>query len=167
MKNQPLTCIKLIFIKGVIYQVQQLINMPVLPPCMLPSTSDYHILNLPSVPNTSTVTTIPVSISSISNTSNVNNNLSGLSNFSVSNNSTSNKNDSNVTGNGDNASTNTTSRDGDTFNTVNGDMINDSSSSQLVTSVQCNTMLTSQKPNLPASVPAANGSIPCMSKSQL
>lgn len=149
--------------EGVIYQVQQLINMPVLPPCMLPSTSDYHILNLPSVPNTSTVTAIPVSISSISNTNNVNNNLSGLSNFSVSNNSTSNKNDSSVTGNGDNISTNTTSRDGDNFNTVNGDMISDSSSSQLVTSVQCNTMLTSQKSNLPASVPTANGSIPCIS----
>ncbi|XP_065214939.1 E3 ubiquitin-protein ligase TRIP12 isoform X3 [Planococcus citri] len=196
--------------EGVIYQVQQLINMPVLPPCMVPSTSEYHILSLPPIPNVSSASSnnVPASNNSSpssnnNNSTNINNNNSS-NNTSISSNGTSPSNNDN-NGNVDNSTTSVaggtstttttaaaaqgaattsttttttnssnttttsasvTSGDGDNENSLNGgsDLSSNRDTSQLVTMVQCNNLLTSHESTL-ASVSSANGSIPCISNS--
>lgn len=139
--------------------------MPVLPPCMVPSTSEYHILSLPPIPNISTqaASNVPASnnaVSSNNNNSNIINNNNSSNNSNV-NGTASVSNDNN--GNVDNAnSTAAATGDGDNDGTANGDVNRDSDSTQLITTVQCNNLLTSHESNLSTS--SANGSIPCISK---
>lgn len=141
--------------------------MPLIPPPVVSSASDYHSLSLPSVQN-STTSSVPVNAAIINSASNDNANdilqinlINNNSNNTVMSNNNSN-NDTN--GNGQNLMGNSTSRDGDSNgNIVNEEIANVSGNSALVTSFPCN-ILTSHESSLTPSAPAVNGNVPFICK---
>lgn len=149
---------------GVIYQVQQLINMPLVPPPVVSSASDYHALSLPSVQN-SAVSSVPVNVSN--DNSACNNNVNdilhiNLINNNSNNNVTSNNNSYNDTNSNGQNLINSSPRDGDSNgNIVNEEIANVSCNSPVVTSLQCN-ILTSHESTLTPSAPVVNGNPPCI-----
>ncbi|KAK7602929.1 hypothetical protein V9T40_006903 [Parthenolecanium corni] len=150
--------------EGVIYQVQQLINMPLVPPPVVSSASDYHALSLPSVQN-SAVSSVPVNVSN--DNSACNNNVNdilhiNLINNNSNNNVTSNNNSYNDTNSNGQNLINSSPRDGDSNgNIVNEEIANVSCNSPVVTSLQCN-ILTSHESTLTPSAPVVNGNPPCI-----
>lgn len=148
---------------GVIYQVQQLINMPLIPPSVVSSASDYHALSLSSVQNSAT-TSVPLNATN-SGTNNVNDILhNNLINNNSNNTVISNNNGSNNTNDsGENLIGNSTIRDGDSNgNIVNEEATNITCNSPLITSLQCN-ILTSHEP-ISTSTSAVNGNTSCISE---
>lgn len=142
--------------------------MPLIPPPVVSSASDYHSLSLPSVQNSAT-SSVPVN-ATINNSSS-NDNVNDVLHINLINNNSSNtvmsnnNNSSNDTnGNGQNLIGNSTLRDGDSNgNIVNEEIANVSCNSPLVTSLPCN-ILTSHESTMTASAPAVNGNAPCICK---
>lgn len=148
--------------------------MPVLPPCLVPSTSEYHGLNIPPVANASNV---PASnpnnndnnnVNNNNNNDNINNNNNNINDnhnisnrSSVSNTNDSTKTDTNANSSAENDASNSTSRDGDNnCNTVNGNVINENGNSQPVTAIECNNVLASHESIVTSPISSTNGNVP-------